>query len=127
MASPAMADLLKGNTSVLGQLTATSWGMGTPEFVKRFEAAAPALEYDSRGATGYDAMAALLRAYAATPAPREPSAVAENIVKQVFAGVSGPIAFDKHGDLVPHNDTYITVTWDTKTGKMQPGKSLPLP
>jgi len=41
--------------------------------------------------------------------------------------VSGPIAFDKHGDLVPHNDTYITVTWDTKTGRMQPGKSLPLP
>jgi hypothetical protein len=31
-------------------------------------------------------------------------------------GVSGPIAFDKNGDAIPHNRTYMWVKHNTATG-----------
>jgi hypothetical protein len=41
--------------------------------------------------------------------------------------VSGPIQFDRYGDLVPHNDTYITVTFDPSSRQLRPGRTIPLP
>lgn len=43
------------------------------------------------------------------------------------AGVSGPIAFDSKGDLIPHDGVYITMTFDPKTGEMVPGDPIDLP
>lgn len=34
----------------------------------------------------------------------------------LLTGVSGPIAFDKNGDVVPHNRTYMWVKHNTATG-----------
>jgi hypothetical protein len=45
----------------------------------------------------------------------------------LFVGVSGPIAFDSKGDLIPHDGVYITITFDTKTGQMVFGDSIDLP
>jgi hypothetical protein len=33
------------------------------------------------------------------------------------AGVSGPIAFDSKGDLLAHNNSYVSVSFHPKTGK----------
>lgn len=43
------------------------------------------------------------------------------------AGVSGPIAFDSKGDLLPHDGVYITITFDPKTGEMVFGNTVDLP
>lgn len=43
------------------------------------------------------------------------------------AGVSGPIAFDSKGDLVPHDGVYVRVTFDPKTGDMVMGDPIDLP
>jgi hypothetical protein len=93
LATPALISLLPGNASALLRgVTATTWGQGKPSFVERFKAAAPNVVYDSRAATGYDAMVALLKAYAATAPPRPSTAVAQNIVKQEFDGACAQCA-----------------------------------
>lgn len=127
-ATPATLQIANNNATLLSNFTVTGWGKGTPQFVRRFAAEAPGVTYDARASTGYDAMAAWLKAYAATPQPREPRTVAANIIKQDFMGVSGPIKFDKFGDLVPHNDTYVRLSYDPTTGRVkEPAPSIRLP
>lgn len=41
-------------------------------------------------------------------------------------GVSGPIAFDTKGDLLPHDNTYIMATFDPKSGRLKPGPAIRL-
>jgi hypothetical protein len=48
-------------------------------------------------------------------------------VLSLSAGVSGPIAFDSKGDLVPHDGVYVRVTFDPKTGDMVMGDPIDLP
>lgn len=63
---------------------------------------------------------------AAAAAAAAVTAASAAVICCLRAGMSGPISFDKHGDLIPHKDTYITVTYDPEGG-IQFGKSIPLP
>lgn len=126
IASPFITDAFKDNPGLLKGVTITAFNQGSDDFQAKFKAAAPGVEYDGNAAQGYDAMTALLNAYSSTPSPREPRAIAKAIPKQNFIGVSGAIAFDSKGDMLPNNDTYVQVKFDAKTGAQQMGPSIPL-
>lgn len=127
IASPTTTDLLRDSPGLLKNVHITAFAQGSPAFQKKFAEVNPGLEYDGNAAQGYDAMHALLRAYMDAPAPKEPQDIASQITKQKFKGVSGPIAFDSKGDLIPHDGVYITITFDPKTGQMVFGDSINLP
>jgi hypothetical protein len=79
---------LQDKPGLLKDVTLTAFHQGTAEFKKKFAEFAPGVEYDGNAAQGYDAMQALLRAYAATPLPKDPPSVARMIPKQNFTGGS---------------------------------------
>lgn len=86
IASPQTSALLKDNPSLLKNVQVTAFAQGSEAFQKRFAQAAPGVEYDGNAAQGYDAMHAILRAYMAAPAPKEPRDIAPHIPKQNFMG-----------------------------------------
>lgn len=88
IASPALTELLQDKPGLLKDVTATAFHQGTDAFKKKFAEFAPGVEYDGIAAQGYDAMQALLRAYAAAPAPKDPMSVALLIPQQNFTGRS---------------------------------------
>jgi ABC-type branched-subunit amino acid transport system substrate-binding protein len=88
IASPQTSELLKDNPSLLKNVQITAFSQGSEAFQKRFAEAAPGVEYDGNAAQGYDAMHAVLRAYMAAPAPKEPRDIAQQIPKQNFTGVT---------------------------------------
>jgi ABC-type branched-subunit amino acid transport system substrate-binding protein len=87
IASPALTELLQDKPELLKSVTATAFHQGTDAFKKRFAEFALGVEYDGNAAQAYDAMQALLRAYAAAPAPKDSPSLARLIPKQNFTGL----------------------------------------
>ena len=86
LADPMMVTLLKDNPAALKQLSATTVNKGKNPFIRRFRASNPGVTYGSFAAQGYDAMVALLRAYAAAGPPRDGPAITKELQQQVFEG-----------------------------------------
>lgn len=127
-ASTELSAALKDNLGALKRLVTVAEGQGSQEYEAKLRAAAKnRTDLDTAG-TGqaYDAVTALLKAYAAAPTPKSGAAVAQLIPKQRFQGVTGPVAFDEFGDRVPHNSSYVKGTFTSK-GKLVLGQFLPAP
>ncbi|KAF6261902.1 periplasmic binding protein-like I [Scenedesmus sp. NREL 46B-D3] len=129
--SPELMKLIAGRPSVIGNFTVVApsmymqakpeiqAGMLTPctpgdsAFLRRFSDfvkqsnADPLAAESVFAARGYDAMTALLQAYAAAQAPKNGPAIVAALQRQNFTGVSGAIAFDRNGDLVATDRTYV--------------------
>jgi ABC-type branched-subunit amino acid transport system substrate-binding protein len=120
---------LKGNLGALKRLVTVAEGEGSREYEASLRAAVnnSTTDLDTAG-TGqaYDAVTALLMAYAAAPAPKKGADVAQLVPKQRFQGVTGPVEFDEVGDLVPHNGSFVKGTFTNK-GKLVLGPFLPAP
>lgn len=86
LADPMMVSLLKDSPTALKNLSVTTVNKGKNPFIKRFRAANPGVTYASFAAQGYDAMVALLRAYAAAAPPRDGPALVAQLQQQTFEG-----------------------------------------
>lgn len=86
MADPMMVTLLKEQPEPLRNLSLTTVNKGKNPFIRRFRSTFPDVAYGSFAAQGYDAMVALLRAYAAAQPPRDGQAVADELQEVAFEG-----------------------------------------
>jgi ABC-type branched-subunit amino acid transport system substrate-binding protein len=86
LADSMMVALLKDQPTALKNLSVTTVNKGKNPFIRRFRAAFPSVMYGSFAAQGYDAMVALLRAYAAAPPPRDGVALAQELQQLEFEG-----------------------------------------
>lgn len=86
LADTMMVNLLQDQPDALKDLSVTTVNKGKNPFIKKYRAAFPAVTYGSFAAQAYDAMVALLRAYAAAKPPRGGSELAKELRKQKFEG-----------------------------------------
>jgi ABC-type branched-subunit amino acid transport system substrate-binding protein len=80
---------IAGRPSLISSLTSTSVSPGSREFVQAFSnftRSDPSTSYQAYAAHAYDAVAALLRAYKAAAAPKDGTAVKEQLNKTDFKG-----------------------------------------
>jgi hypothetical protein len=85
-ASTEIPRLLDGKYSPLKHLTIVNFAQGRKEFYQRLNKQSPGLTDEAQAGHGYDAMVALLRAYAATAGPKTRTEIAQQIPKQRFDG-----------------------------------------
>jgi ABC-type branched-subunit amino acid transport system substrate-binding protein len=87
-ASTELPTLLKDDLAALQRVTLTSFSKGSQELLGRLKAAAPkGVDPDpGSSAQAYDAVTAMLKAYAAADAPKSGADVAKQIPKQKFKG-----------------------------------------
>ncbi|KAF6234464.1 periplasmic binding protein-like I [Scenedesmus sp. NREL 46B-D3] len=110
---------LAGRPSLINTFTSTSVSPGSREFVQAyssFTGSDPSTNYQAFAAHAYDAVTALLRAYQAAAAPKDGAAVKAQLDKLDFQGVGGRVQFDAFGDLVPDNQTYVAVKFNSTSG-----------
>lgn len=81
-----MVPLLRDTPGALKNLSATTVNKGKNSFIRRFRAAYPDVPYGSFAPQGYDAMVALLKAYAASPPVKDGPALAKELERQKFEG-----------------------------------------
>lgn len=86
LADPMMVTLLKDMPAALKDLSVTTVNKGKNPFIRRFRAANPGITYGSFAAQGYDAMVALLRAYARAAPPKDGPALVKTLQQQKFEG-----------------------------------------
>lgn len=86
LADPMMVTLLKDQPSALTDLSVTTVNKGKNPFIRRFRSAFPDVHYGSFAAQGYDAMVALLKAYAAAAPSRDGQDLADQLQQQQFEG-----------------------------------------
>lgn len=81
-------NLLKDNLGLLGRVTLVVEGQGSKEFQARLKAAVNNRDGRDKAVTGhaYDAVNALLKAYAAAPEPKSGVDIAAQVPKQRFEG-----------------------------------------
>uniref|UniRef100_A0A383W2N6 Receptor ligand binding region domain-containing protein n=1 Tax=Tetradesmus obliquus TaxID=3088 RepID=A0A383W2N6_TETOB len=119
LADYMLYEKLRGRPSLIGQLTTTSVSPGSKDYVRaftNFTGGDAKTSYQAYAAHAYDAVAALLRAYKAAAAPKDGPAVKAALGKLDFPGVGGRVRFDVFGDLVPDNQTYVAVKFNSTTG-----------
>lgn len=86
LADPMMVNLLRDQPSALKDLSVTTVNKGKNPFIKKFRATFPHVTYGSFAAQAYDAMVALLRAYAAAAPPKDGPAIAKQLGRERFQG-----------------------------------------
>jgi hypothetical protein len=86
LADPMMVSLLRDQPSALKDLSVTTVNKGKNPFIKKFRATFPHVTYGSFAAQAYDAMVALLRAYAAAAPPKDGPAIAKQLGRERFEG-----------------------------------------
>jgi hypothetical protein len=86
LADPMMVTLLKDQPSALKGLSVTTVNKGKNSFIRRFRSAFPDVTYGSFAAQGYDAMVALLKAYASAAPSRDGQDLADQLQQQQFEG-----------------------------------------
>lgn len=86
LADPMMVALLKDQPTALKDLSVTTVNKGKNPFIRRFRSAFPDVVYGSFAAQGYDAMAALLRAYADAAPPKGGPQLADALREASFEG-----------------------------------------
>jgi ABC-type branched-subunit amino acid transport system substrate-binding protein len=86
LADPMMVTLLKDQPSALKDLSVTTVNKGKNPFIRRFRDMFPNVTYGSFAAQGYDAMVALLKAYAAAAPSRDGQDLADQLQRQQFEG-----------------------------------------
>lgn len=96
LADPMMVTLLKDQPSALKALSVTTVNKGKNPFIRRFRAAFPDVTYGSFAAQGYDAMVALMKAYADAAPPKDGAELANQLRQQQFEGGYGA---DDAGDM----------------------------
>lgn len=112
-ANPELVEKIGARPSALSNFTVVAPFPGSAAFQQRFAdlikqgSADPLAAQSVYAARGYDAMAALMQAYAAAQAPKDGPAIVAALQRQNFTGVSGAVAFDKNGDLVATDKTYV--------------------
>ncbi|WIA42597.1 hypothetical protein OEZ86_008573 [Tetradesmus obliquus] len=119
LADYMLYEKLRGRPSLIGKLTTTSVSPGSKDYVRaftNFTGGDAKTSYQAYAAHAYDAVAALLRAYKAAAAPKDGPAVKAALGKLDFPGVGGRVRFDVFGDLVPDNQTYVAVKFNSTTG-----------
>lgn len=89
LADPMMVALLKDQPTALKELSVTTANKGKNPFIRRFRSAFPDVVYGSFAAQGYDAMAALLRAYADAAPPKGGPQLADALRDASFEGGCG--------------------------------------
>ncbi|KAF6254600.1 periplasmic binding protein-like I [Scenedesmus sp. NREL 46B-D3] len=105
--------------ALLPRLTVTAPNPGQEGFRQRFDAFdGGETPFNGFAATAYDAMAAMLRALGAAGAPYAGESVLQQLLRQKFQGVSGPIEFDANGDLKPSSTAYAYLGF-TPQGALQ--------
>jgi hypothetical protein len=85
-----MVSLLRDQPSALRDLSVTTVNKGKNPFIKKFRSTFPHVTYGSFAAQAYDAMVALLRAYAAAAAPKDGPAIAKQLGRERFEGEDDP-------------------------------------
>ncbi|WIA43947.1 hypothetical protein OEZ86_010340 [Tetradesmus obliquus] len=112
-ANPELVEKIGARPSALSNFTVVAPFPGSAAFQQRFAdlikqgSADPLAAQSVYAARGYDAMTALLQAYAAAQGPKDGPAIVAALQRQNFTGVSGAVAFDKNGDLVATDKTYV--------------------
>eukprot|EP00775_Hariotina_reticulata_P002127 gene2127-2446_t len=106
--------------STVANLVTTSPSFGSDAFIQQFRNFTNDKQpYSYQASHAYDAMVALMRAFKAAAAPKDGPAIKAALQQQKFEGVSGPIEFDKYGDLVPQNKTYVYSRFDVPTASVR--------
>jgi hypothetical protein len=117
---------LPGDKSILKRMVLTGFNPGQEQFRARFANFTNNTVYHAAAAHAFDATRAFIRAYQAAETPKSGTEILRQLQKEKFDGMSGFVEFDQYGDRVPSDTSYVTNTFDMKTGKLVYGEPIEL-